>query len=238
MKRILILGAGTAGTIVANKLYHELDRDEWKITIVDQSEIHYYQPGFLFIPFGIYSKNDVQRPRRDYLPRGVETIISEIELIEPEQNRVRIKKDNRTLSYDFLVVTTGTRIVPDETPGLKEDEWHKTIYDFYTPDGAVALAKHLRTWEGGRLVLNIAEMPIKCPVAPLEFMFLADWYFHEQGIRDKVELTLATPLPGAFTKPIASERLGDILEEKNINVIPDFYIGEVDGDAKKDHQLR
>ncbi len=233
MKRILILGAGTAGTIVANKLYHELDRDEWKITVVDQSEIHYYQPGFLFIPFGIYSKNDVQRPRRDYLPRGIETIISEIEIIEPEQNRVRITKGNRSLSYDFLIVTTGSRIVPEETPGLKEDQWHKTIFDFYTPDGAVALAKHLRTWEGGRLVLNITEMPIKCPVAPLEFMFLADWYFHEQGIRDKVDLTLATPLPGAFTKPIASRLLGDILEEKNINVIPDFYIGEVDGDAKK-----
>jgi len=233
MKRILILGAGTAGTIVANKLYHELDRDEWKITIIDQSEVHYYQPGFLFIPFGIYSKNDVMRPRRDYLPRGIEIIISEIEIIEPEQNRVRISKDNRSLSYDYLIVTTGSRIVPEETPGLKEDHWHKTIFDFYTPDGAVALAKHLRTWEGGRLVLNIAEMPIKCPVAPLEFMFLADWYLHEQGIRDKVELTLATPLPGAFTKPIASRLLGDILEEKNINVIPDFYIGEVDGDAKK-----
>ena len=233
MKRILILGAGTAGTIVANKLYHELDRDEWKITIIDQSEVHYYQPGFLFVPFGIYSKNDVMRPRRDYLPRGIEIIISEIEIIEPEQNRVRISKDNRSLSYDYLIVTTGSRIVPEETPGLKEDHWHKTIFDFYTPDGAVALAKHLRTWEGGRLVLNIAEMPIKCPVAPLEFMFLADWYFHEQGIRDKVELTLATPLPGAFTKPIASRLLGDILEEKNINVIPDFNIGEVDGDAKK-----
>lgn len=233
MKRILILGAGTAGTIVANKLYHELDRDEWKITIIDQSEVHYYQPGFLFIPFGIYSKNDVMRPRRDYLPRGIEIIISEIEIIEPEQNRVRISKDNRSLSYDYLIVTTGSRIVPEETPGLKEDHWQKTIFDFYTPDGAVTLAKHLRTWEGGRLVLNIAEMPIKCPVAPLEFMFLADWYFHEQGIRDKVELTLATPLPGAFTKPIASRLLGDILEEKNINVVPDFYIGEVDGDAKK-----
>lgn len=233
MKRILILGAGTAGTIVANKLYQELDRDEWQITIIDQSEIHYYQPGFLFIPFGIYSRNDVQRPRRDYLPRGIETIISEIEVIEPEQNRVRIKKGDRTLNYDYLVVTTGSGVAPDETPGLSEQEWHKSIFDFYTPDGAVALAKHLRSWQGGRLVLNIAEMPIKCPVAPLEFMFLADWYFHEQGIRDKVELTLVTPLPGAFTKPRAASLLGNILEEKNINVITEFNIGEVDPDAKK-----
>lgn len=201
MKRIVILGAGTAGTITANKLAQELDLSEWKITIVDQSELHYYQPGFLFIPFGIYSRNDVVRSRRDYLPRDVELIISEIELIEADKNQVKIKRDGRVLSYDYLIITTGSRIVPDETPGLAEHEWQRSIFDFYTVEGAVALQKHLRTWQGGRVVLNVAEMPIKCPVAPLEFLFLADWFFHEQGIRDRVELTLATPLPGAFTKP-------------------------------------
>ena len=233
MKRILILGAGTAGTIVANKLAQELDREEWKITIVDQSETHYYQPGFLFIPFGIYSINDVRRPRREYLPRGIQTIISEIEVIDTDKKQVRIKKDNRTLPYDYLIITTGSRIVPEETEGMMEDQWHNTIYDFYTPDGAVALAKHLRHFNGGRVVLNVAEMPIKCPVAPLEFMFLADWFFHEQGIRDRVDLTFVTPLPDAFTKPRAASLLGDILEEKNINVIPEFNIMEVDADAKK-----
>ncbi len=233
MKRIVILGAGTAGTIVANKLRHELDRENWKITIIDQSEVHYYQPGFLFIPFGIYGGNDVKRPRRDYLPRGIEIIISEIEVVDTENNRVRIKKENKTIPYDYLIVTTGSRIIPDETPGLTEHEWGKSIFDFYTPEGASALHKHLRSWDGGRLVLNVAEMPIKCPVAPLEFLFLADWFFHEQGIRNRVELTLATPLPGAFTRPRAAGLLGDILEDKNISVEPEFMIMEVDPDAKK-----
>ena len=233
MKRIVILGAGTAGTITANKLAQELDLSEWKITIVDQSELHYYQPGFLFIPFGIYSRNDVVRSRRDYLPRDVELIISEIELIEADKNQVKIKRDGRVLSYDYLIITTGSRIVPDETPGLAEHEWQRSIFDFYTVEGAVALQKHLRTWQGGRVVLNVAEMPIKCPVAPLEFLFLADWFFHEQGIRDRVELTLATPLPGAFTKPRASSLLGNMLEEKNISVVPDFNIMEDDPDGKK-----
>ncbi len=233
MKRILILGGGTAGTIVANKLSQELDLNAWKITVVDQSDVHLYQPGLLFIPFGIYKEKDIKRPRRDYLPRDVEVIISEIELIEPDKNQVRIKKDNRTLRYDYLIITTGSRIVPEETPGLTEHEWHKSIFDFYTPVGASALARKLRTWEGGRLVLNIAEMPIKCPVAPLEFMFLADWFFHEEGIRDRVDLTLVTPLPAAFTKPRAAALLGDILEQKNIKVVPDFNIMEADPDAKK-----
>ena len=211
MKRIVILGAGTAGTIVANKRSHELDLNEWKITIVDQSEVHYYQPGFLFIPFGIYGKNDVMRPRRDTMPRGVELVISEIDVIEPHNNRVLLKKEGRVLTYDFLIVTTGSRVMPQETPGLAEHEWRKSIFDFYTVDGADALHKHLRTWQGGRVVLNVVEMPIKCPVAPLEFLFLADWFFHQQGLRDKVEITYATPLPGAFTKPRASALLGTLL---------------------------
>ena len=232
MKKLLILGAGTAGTMVANKLTHVLSRDEWKITIVDQNETHYYQPGFLFIPFGIYGENDVIKPKRDYIPPGVEMILSEIELIEPDDSRVRLAKDGRILNYDVLIIATGTHPRPDETPGLVEGEWRQTIHDFYTIDGAVALAKHFRTWEGGRLVLNIMELPFKCPVAPLEFIFLADWYFHEKGMRDKVDLTLVTPLPGAFTKPRAASLLGNILEEKNINLVPEFYAESVDPERK------
>lgn len=231
MKRLLILGGGTAGTMVANRLVHELDSD-WRITVVDADETHYYQPGFLFIPFGIYDREDVVKPKRDYLPMGVETIISPIEVIEPDQNRVRIAKGDRWLSYDYLIIATGSRVVPEETPGLKEHEWRKTIYDFYTVDGALTLRRFLRTWEGGRLVLNVAEMPIKCPVAPLEFLFLADAYFHEQGIRDRIDLTLVTPLPAAFTKPRAASILGDILEEKGISVVPEFNIERVEPDEK------
>jgi sulfide:quinone oxidoreductase len=233
MKKLLVLGAGTAGTMVVNRLNRLLDQDEWKITIVDQHETHYYQPGFLFIPFGMYSKNDVIKPKRDFIPHNVEMIMSEIEAIEPEHNRVKIAKDGRTLNYDFLVIATGARTRPDQTPGLAGHEWHKSIHDFYTIEGAMDLARHLRTWPGGRMVVNVVENPIKCPVAPLEFLMLADWYFHEQGMRDKVELIYATPLSGAFTKPIAAKHLGSILEEKGIKVVPDFMVEHVDADAKK-----
>lgn len=233
MKQLLVLGAGTAGTMVVNKLRPLLDADEWKITIVDQYETHYYQPGFLFIPFGMYSKSDVVKPKRDFIPPGVELIMSPVEVIEPEHNRVRLVKEGRYLNYDFLVIATGARTHPEQTPGLQEHEWNRSIYDFYTIEGALALARHLRTWQGGRLVVNVVENPIKCPVAPLEFLMLADWFFHEQGIRDRVELIYATPLSGAFTKPIASKHLGDILVQKGIQVEPEFLVMEVDPDGKK-----
>ena len=232
MKKILILGGGTGGTIMANKLRKSLERDEWEITLVDKNKTHYYQPGFLFIPFGIYNKYDVIKPKSDFFPAGINVIYASIDRIDGDNNKV-ILEDSKVLNYDFLIIATGAQTRPDETPGLNEELWYKSIFDFYTVEGAVALREFFKSWEGGRLVLNIAELPFKCPVAPLEFVFLADAYFHEIGIRDKVEITYVTPLPGAFTKPQATKMLGELLDEKNIKVIPEFYLESVDNKNKK-----
>ena len=228
MKTLLILGAGTGGTMVANKMSQALDPAEWRIIIVDRDENHYYQPGLLFIPFGIYTPNDVVKPKRNFLPLQVEVIFSDIELIEPDKNQVRLTRENKIINYDYLVVATGSHIHPEETEGMVDGGWRKNVFDFYTLDGATALSNFFKFWKGGRMVVNVVEMPIKCPVAPLEFLFLADWFFQERGIRDKVEIVFATPLPGAFTKPRASAILGDMLDVKGIHLEPDFNIGEVD----------
>ncbi|HOP03111.1 MAG TPA: FAD/NAD(P)-binding oxidoreductase [Tenuifilaceae bacterium] len=232
MKRIVILGAGTGGTIMANKLRKALERDSWEITLVDKEPNHYYQPGFLFIPFGIYTKHDVVKPKSSFIPAGVKVVFNEIDRVEPDANKVFLS-DGQILNYDFLIVASGTHISPDETPGLKGKEWRKSIFDFYTPDGAVALQNFLKTWEGGNMVINIAELPFKCPVAPLEFAFLADEFFVKKGMREKVNIIFSTPLPGAFTKPKATKMLGELLEEKNIQVVPDFYLERVDDTEKK-----
>ncbi|MFC1553302.1 NAD(P)/FAD-dependent oxidoreductase [candidate division KSB1 bacterium] len=231
MKKLVILGAGTAGTMMLNKLSEALNPNEWHITIVDQEETHYYQPGFLFIPFGMYTKKDVIKPKRDFFPQGTDVIVSEIDKIEPDNNKV-ILKNNVVLQYDFLIIATGARIRPDETEGMKDKLWYKEIFDFYTIDGACALANHFKHWKGGKLVVNVTEMPIKCPVAPLEFVFLADWYFTERGIRDKVEIEFVTPLPGAFTKPRASGILSDFLDKKNIKLTTEFGLARIDNDKK------
>jgi len=232
MKRLLILGGGTAGTIMANKLAPALDSSEWQITVVDKSKEHHYQPGYLFIPFGIYTARDVVKSKGDYLPPDVEVIYEDVDVIEPDQSRVKLA-GGRVLGYDYLVLATGAHISPEETEGLAGEHWHKSIFDFYTLEGASALSRFFRSWEGGRLVINIVEMPIKCPVAPLEFAFLADWFFTEQGIRDKVHIEYVTPLPGAFTKPRASELLGDFLDRKNIHLTSEYAVGRVDAEEKK-----
>jgi sulfide:quinone oxidoreductase len=231
MKKLLILGAGTGGTMMANKMRKELPREEWDITIVDQEKTHYYQPGFLFIPFGFYKKADVIKPKQSFFPVGVNSIFETIDLIDAQSNKVHLA-NGKVLFYDVLIIATGTRIRPDETPGLKGEEWHKSIFDFYTIEGAEALARFFKTWEGGDLVVNVADNPIKCPVAPLEFLFYADAFFTERGMRDKVKIKYVTPLTGAFTKPRSAKLLGSMLESKNIEMVTDFFLGEVDNEKK------
>jgi sulfide:quinone oxidoreductase len=231
MKKLLILGGGTAGTMMAAKLRRALDPDQWAITIVDQDDRHIYQPGLLFIPFGIYRARDVVKPRGRYIPNGVELVLSTIDVIDPDTSTVRLSDGSR-LPYDILILATGSRIVPTEMEGLTGSGWRKNTFDFYTLEGARQLFYALERFEQGRLVLNVAEMPIKCPVAPLEFLFLADWFFHQKGNRSKVELVYATPLDGAFTKPRASALLGGLLAEKDVRVETEFNAGEVDGEGR------
>ncbi|MGC1392619.1 MAG: FAD/NAD(P)-binding oxidoreductase [Bacteroidales bacterium] len=186
----------------------------------------------MFIPFGFYLKKDIVKSTLEFLPKGVEVKVNEIENIYPSRNYVSLTGGTE-IAYDILIIATGSRISPEDTPGLKGELWMKNVFDFYTPEGADALATFFKTWKGGNLVINVADNPIKCPVAPLEFAFLADYYFTLKGIRDKVNITYVTPLSGAFTKPKASKILGSLLRSKNINLVSDFFLGEVDYTNKK-----
>ncbi len=212
MRRAVILGAGTAGTMMANKLARALPEDEWAITVLDRDDTHVYQPGLLFLPFGAYREGEILKPRKALIDRRVEVRLEGIERVSPDEKKVTTST-GVTLDYDLLIVATGSRIAPEQTQGLTGPGWRESAFDFYTLSGALALRDRLASWPGGRLVVNVAEMPIKCPVAPLEFLFLAEAFFAGRGMRDKVELVYATPLEGAFTQPRASAALGDILAQ-------------------------
>lgn len=231
MRRLVVLGGGTAGTMVVNKLHKELG-NEWQITVVDHDDKHIYQPGLLLLPFGVYEPDELVKKRQRFFPNSVDFLQAEVDQVLPDENKVLLK-DGREVEYDYLVIATGTSPRPDQTPGMDDPEvWHKSVFDFFTLEGAMALREALRNFKGGRLVVHLTEMPIKCPVAPLEFAFLADAYFEERKMRDKVELVYVTPLEGAFTKPVASQQLGNMFEERNIALEPDFVIERIDPETK------
>ncbi|MGA8178805.1 MAG: FAD/NAD(P)-binding oxidoreductase [Desulfobacterales bacterium] len=229
MKKMVILGSGAGGTIIATKLRKELIAREWQITVIDKDPFHHYQPGWLFIPFGIYTPQDCVKHKSDFIPPDVDLVVDEVVHIDSEKKRVKTKQGQ--YDYDWLVIATGSRIMPEETDGLMDD-LRGDVHDYYSLDGAIALFKRWRFFKKGRIVVNIADMPIKCPVAPLEFVYLADWFFTENGVRDHIEIELVTPLGGAFTKPIASKVLANVCEQKNIKVTPNWAIDHVNPGKK------
>jgi sulfide:quinone oxidoreductase len=229
MKHLVILGHGTGGTIIAAKMRQKLAEKDWRITVIDRDWQHHYQPGWLFIPFGIYTAADCVKPKSKFVPPGVTLVLDEITEIDPVKKQVKTRRD--TYAYDWLVVATGARIMPDEVEGMAEG-MGGDVHTFYSQEGAVALYDKLKYFHQGRVVINIAELPFKCPVAPLEFAFMADWFFTKNGVRQNIEIELVTPLSAAFTKPVAAGILGKICEEKNIKVTPNYQIAQVDAANK------
>jgi sulfide:quinone oxidoreductase len=222
MKKILILGSGAGGTMMAARLRKELNELEWSITILDNDEMHHYQPGWLFIPFGIYTAKDCMKPKRDFIPKGVNFVVDEVVNVDADKRVVKAK--NGKYEYDYLVIATGCHIAPEEVEGL--EDWtpdpKSKVHTFFTLESAVALYKKLKYFKEGRLVFNIAEMPHKCPVVPVEFVFMADWFFKVNGVRDNIVIDFVTPNTGIFTKPIATKVLSVAAKEKGINVTADF----------------
>ncbi|HLN06784.1 MAG TPA: FAD/NAD(P)-binding oxidoreductase [Acidimicrobiales bacterium] len=227
-KRIVILGGGTGGTLTANRLRRVYSSEEAEIVVVDEDDDHIYQPGLLFVPFGLAELREITRSRHRQFHDGIVFRQVAVDRVELENQRVFLS-DGNSLDYDVLVVATGSTLLPEETEGLSGPGWMEKVFTFYSPAGAAGLQEALTYFDGGRLVVNVVDLPIKCPVAPLEFCFLADWYFHQLGLRDRVELTYVTPLDSAFTKPVASRTLGGLLAEKNVKLVTEFNTGSVDG---------
>lgn len=232
MNRIVIIGGGTGGTLVANRLRRQHPPEELEIVVLDHDDRHVYQPGLLFVPFGLDRPDDIVRSRRAQLHDGIGFRIADVDRVDTETDVVRLV-DGESIEYDALVVASGASLLHDETEGLRGPGWGESVFSFYSVEDAEALRNALADFDGGRLVVNLIDMPVKCPVAPLEFCFLADWFLRERGVRDRTEITYATPLDAAFTKPVAAEHLGGMLSERGIRLEPEFATGRVDGAEQK-----
>lgn len=234
MNTVRVLGAGTAGTQLANRLRRRLPLETWNVSVVEPEEDHCYRPGLLFVPFGTYERADVVRPLQRLLRDGIDVVRAGVASVDPDAHNVTLD-DGRELAYDLLVIATGSELRPEATPGLLGSEWGRSIHEFYTLEGAEALHGALECFDAGRLVVHVAELPITCPVAPLEFAFLADAHFRSRGVRDRIEIVYATPLDAAFTTPEAADRLADLLDRRGIVLETDVVVEEVDAAA---HEIR
>jgi sulfide:quinone oxidoreductase len=226
---VLVLGDGTGGLVAANLLAKEARSRNLalEIKMIGHSPTHTYQPGMLFLPFqksGYRTLADIQRETAQFVGPGVQYLVERITAIDAHARVVTTEQGRH--SYDWLVLALGCRTVLDAVDGL-EERWGSRAHGFYTPDSALRLAAALQEFKGGDFVIDVAEMPIKCPVAPIEFACLVDEFLTERGLRGKTKLTLVTPLTGAFTKPICNEMLTGMLAGKNVDVVANASLATV-----------
>ena len=226
MKRIVILGGGVGGTLTANLLSRKLRRQvkagAVTITVVDQTGQHTYQPGFMYIAMGGERAEKLQRPERGLLDGGVNLVVGEVEKVDEATQSVQLK-DGERLGYDYLVLATGSRILPEAIEHFDTEAHH-----FYTAAAALELRKALDAFTGGKIVVAIAGMPYKCPPAPLEVSFLIESELRDRGLRDKSEVHFCSPIGRAFTIESVSEMVTPIFEQKGIEVHTFFNVESID----------
>ena len=223
IQRVVILGGGVGGTIVANQLARKIGRRPGvEITIVDQTGQHVYQPGFMYITFGNERAAHLARSERSLVDERVRVLVGEVTCVDDTNRTVQLA-DGRLLSYDYLVLATGSRIVPEEIPHFAEEAHH-----FYTAEAATRLRQALDAFTGGRIVVAIAGMPYKCPPAPLEVSFLIEAELRQRGLREKSEVHFCSPIGRAFTIETVSDMATAIFEEKGIELHTFFNVEAID----------
>jgi sulfide:quinone oxidoreductase len=230
MERILILGGGVGGTLTANLLVKRLRRrvasGEVTITVVDQIGEHVYQPGFMYVAMGGEHAAKLRRPERGLLDRRVSLVVGEVERVDEARRLVQLT-DGERLAYDYLVLATGSRILPEAIEHFTTEAYH-----FYTAEDAARLRSGLDAFRGGRIVIGIAGMPYKCPPAPLEVAFLIEAELRERGLREQSELHFCSPIGRAFTIESVSEMATPILADKGIELHTFFNVETIDPDRK------
>jgi sulfide:quinone oxidoreductase len=221
---VVIVGGGVGGTLCANLVARQT-HGRAHVTVVDSTGRHVYQPGFLSVAVGQEEPARLSRQEAGLLRSGIRLVTDAATRVDPVERSVRLAS-GRALSYDYLVLATGSRTVMEEVPGGED------AHDFYTMDGAVSLREALREFTGGRILVGVAGIPYKCPPAPVEFVFLLDDYLRARGIRDRSEIKLLSPLNRAFTIEATSKLVQPILAERDIELCTFFNVEAVDPSAK------
>lgn len=224
--KILIVGGGMGGTILANnlarRLQGEIKSGKARITMLSASERHMYQPGLLYVAVGTMAPDELYRDQRSLLEPCIDFHVDPVTEFKLDGNQVKTQS-GRTFDYDMLVIATGSRMAPETIPGLAENS-----ETFYTEDTAVKMLKTLREFKGGKVVITVG-VPHKCPMAPLEITFMLHDYFKDRGIRDKVQLHYTYPIGRVHSLENVAKWAAPEFDRLGISYETFFNIKEVDG---------
>ncbi|MEW6277188.1 MAG: FAD/NAD(P)-binding oxidoreductase [Candidatus Eremiobacterota bacterium] len=221
MKRVVVVGGGTGGTLVANLLARKLKPSEAEITLISDSPRHLYQPGWLYVSFGWLDQRSLSRPLRSLLRKRVRLVLGRVSVLDPEA-RVLALEDGQRVPYDYLVLAPGAVVSPEDVPGLAEHGDH-----CFTEQASLKLWSRLQDFQGGRIVVGVGGLPHKCPVAPLEFTFLLEEFLTRQGVRPKTEIVYTYPIGRAFSIESVSDLATPLLEQRGVQVETFFNLEEV-----------
>lgn len=226
MKRVVILGGGTGGALVANLLAKKLNSNEAEIVVVNDTPWHRYQPGLLYVPFGDEDPTKLVRPLKSLLNRRIRLEIDGVTGLDARAHEVSLESGTR-LQYDQLVVATGSFLDPEGIPGFTRAADH-----FYSESAAIALAQKLGDFRKGTILVGVGGLPYKCPVAPLEFTFLLDDFLRRRGIREQTTIRYTFPINAVFTIPSVAVLAEKMMRDKQIEIETFFNLESIDPEKK------
>ncbi|KJU82916.1 sulfide:quinone oxidoreductase [Candidatus Magnetobacterium bavaricum] len=230
MKRILVIGGGSAGVMFSNRMRNEFSPDEVEITVIERNEMHVYQPAFTLVVFDLDDPKNLLRPVKDLFFDGIKLIHDIAVKIDADNNKVVTEKHGE-ISYDYLVIASGAKLFFEEPEGLKEGiEASKNVFTFYKLDGAIKLRDKLKDMDGGTIAMSVCEMPIKCPAAPMKFIMMAEDTMRQRGKRNKFKFVFTTPMPAVFSREPYASKLVSIFGCRGIDTVANFAPSEVDSD--------
>ncbi|OYR44337.1 MULTISPECIES: NAD(P)/FAD-dependent oxidoreductase [unclassified Halorubrum] len=228
-ERIVIVGGGTGGSVLANdladRLEPELDAGDVEVTLVNDGPEQVYKPVWLYVPFGQREPADGRRRLDELVDDAVDLRIDRVSDVDTDAKRLRFD-DGPSMEYDYLVLATGSTLEPERIPGLAEGG-----HDYYSESGATELRDELLSFTEGEIVLSVVGTPHMCPAAPLEFVFMIDDWFRKRGLREDVEVTYTYPIQRVHGNPHIAEWARPIMDERGIDVETFFNAESVDPDA-------